>query len=138
MYYDENFDFNDDYNHVSNTQTRELNKIKNLDKDYACVYRYKYNLNGKKVLTKIDLYASGDMGSNIRNAVTGQYYKYKVGTIDEEKLFKMKISTGEVKTRSGNSLLFFDSPEQYESHLLSEISDEIKEKWRSNSNQVNM
>ena len=138
MYYDEIFDLNDDYNHVSNAQNRELNKIKTLDKDYACVYRYKYNLNGKKVLTKIDLYASGDMGSNIRNAATGQYYKYKVGTIDEEKLFKIKISTGEVKTKSGNSLLFFDSPEQYESHLLSEISDEIKEKWRSNSNQVNM
>lgn len=137
MYYDEIFDLNDDYNHVSNAQNRELNKIKTLDKDYACVYRYKYNLNGKKVLTKIDLYASGDMGSNIRNAATGQYYKYKVGTIDEEKLFKIKISTGEVKTKSGNSLLFFDSPEQYESHLLSEISDEIKEKWRSNSNQVN-
>ena len=138
MYYDEIFDLNDDYNHVSNAQNRELNKIKTLDKDYACVYRYNYNLNGKKVLTKIDLYASGDMGSNIRNAATGQYYKYKVGTIDEEKLFKIKISTGEVKTKSCNSLLFFDSPEQYESHLLSEISDEIKEKWRSNSNQVNM
>ena len=133
MYYDEIFDLNDEYNHVSNAQNKELNKIKSLDKDYACVYRYKYNLNGKKILTKIDLYASGDVGSHIRNAATGEYSKYRVGSVDEEKLFKVKLSTGEVKTRSGNSLLFFDSPEQYESHLFAEISDEIRGKWRSNS-----
>jgi hypothetical protein len=133
MYYDENFDFNDEYNNMTNAQNKELNKIKSLDKDYAFVYRYKYNLNGKKVLTKIDLYTSGDVGSHIRNAATGEYYKYKVGSFEEVKLFKIKISTGEIKTRSGNSILFFDSPEQYESHLLAEISDEIKEKWRMNS-----
>jgi len=131
MYYDEIFDLNDEYNHISNAQNKELNKIKSLDKDYGCVYRYKYNLNGKKILTKIDLYASGEVGSHIRNAATGEYYKYKVGSIDEERLFKIKLSTGEVKTRSGNSVLFFDSPEQYESHLLDEISIEVKEKWRS-------
>jgi hypothetical protein len=133
MYYDEIFDFNDEYNNMTNAQNKELNKIKSLDKDYAFVYRYKYNLNGKKVLTKIDLYTSGDVGSHIRNAATGEYYKYKVGSFEEVKLFKIKISTGEIKTRSGNSILFFDSPEQYESHLLAEISDEIKEKWRMNS-----
>ena len=131
MYYDENFDFNDEYNNMTNAQNKELNKIKSLDKDYAFVYRYKYNLNGKKVLTKIDLYTSGDVGSHIRNAATGEYYKYKVGSSHENKLFKIKLATGEVKTRSGNSVLFFDSPEQYESHLLDEISVEVKEKWRS-------
>jgi hypothetical protein len=131
MYYDEIFDLNDEFNHVSNAQNKELNKIKSLDKDYACVYRYKYNLNGKKILTKIDLYTSGEVGSHIRNAATGEYYKYRVGSSNEDKLFKIKLSTGEVKTRSGNSLLFFDSPEQYETHMLALIIDEIKEKWRS-------
>ena len=49
MYYDEIFDLNDEYIHVSNAQNKELNKVKSLDKDYACVYRFKYNLNGKKI-----------------------------------------------------------------------------------------
>jgi hypothetical protein len=131
MYYDEIFDLNDEYSPISNAQNKELNKIKSMDKDYGCVYRHKLNLNGKKVLAKIDLYVSGDIGSSIRNAATGSYYKYKVGSFDEEKLFKIKMATGEIRTRSGNTLLFFDSPEQYESHLMEEISDEIKELWRN-------
>jgi len=131
MYYDEIFDLNDEYSPISNAQNKELNKIKSMDKDYGCVYRYKLNLNGKKVLAKIDLYVSGDIGSSIRNAATGSYYKYKVGSFDEEKLFKIKMATGEIRTRSGNTLLFFDSPEQYESHLMEDISDEIKELWRN-------
>ena len=136
MYYDEIFGVNDEYNNISNSQNKELNKMKSMDKDYASVNRFKMNLNGKKTRVKIDLYVSGELGSYIRNAATGQHYKFKVGSSHEDKLFKIKLATGEVKTRSGNSVLFFDSPEQYESHLLDEISDEVKEKWRSKSTTV--
>jgi hypothetical protein len=129
MYYDELLDANED-NFVLQMQNKELNKIKSLDKGYASVYRYKPGLNGKNKLCKVDLYVSGDAGTYIRNAMTGENYKYKVGTKYEELLFKTKIATGEVKTTSGNSLLFYDSPEQFESHLMEPIDQEIKENWR--------
>lgn len=129
MYYEELLYANED-NYVLQMQNKELNKMKSLDKGYASVYRYKSGLNGKNKLSKIDLYVSGDVGTYIRNAMTGEHYKYKVGTKYEDLLFKTKISTGEVKTTSGNSILFYDSPEQCESHLLELIDQEIKEKWR--------
>jgi len=130
MFYDELIELTEEYNNISQMQNKELNKLKSLDKDYANISRYKLNLIGKKVFVKIDVYASGEIGSKIRNAATGQYYKFKIGSQDEDKLFKIKLATGEIKTRSGNSILFFDSPEQCENHLIEEICDEIKEKWR--------
>lgn len=130
MYYDELFELSEEHNNVSQMQNKELNKLKSLDKDYCYISRYKLNLNGKNAKVKIDIYVSGEVGSLIRNAATGQYYKYKIGSQDEDKLFKIRLATGELKTRSGNTLLFYDSPEQCENHLIEEISDEIKEKWR--------
>lgn len=129
MYYDEAFDEN--LNEVVKSQHKELNKMKVFDTDYVSVYRTKTSTTGKQKNVKIDLYVSGDIGSYIRNAETGQSYKYKVGTKDEDKLFKMKFSTGEIKTKSGNTVLFYDSPEQFENHLMEELSEDIKENWRN-------
>ena len=73
-------------------------------------------------------------GNKIVNAITGlRYmdedpkYKYVVGSIQEDLLFKTMISTGE----NGNnpSLLFYDSPEQFEKHQHMTLSQDIKEKW---------
>ncbi len=130
MFYDELLEQSEEFNHVSKIQNKELNRVKNLDKGYVSLYRQKTNLTGKKVNITIDCYISGDVGSSIRNAVTGEYYKYKVGTKDEDKLFKITIATGELRNKNGNTLLFYDSPEQCESHLIHSLSDEIKEKWK--------
>ena len=129
MYYEDFLDANED-NFILQIQNKELNKMKTLDKGYASLYRYKPSLNGKNKLSKIDLYVSGEVGTYIRNAMTGEHYKYKVGTKYEDLLFKTKMATGEVKTTSGNTLLFYDSPEQFESHLMEPIAQEIKENWR--------
>jgi hypothetical protein len=131
MYYDEAFEANENLNDVVKTQKKELNKMKVFDTDYVSIYRSKTTSNGKQKNVKIDLYVSGDIGSQIRNAETGQYYKYKVGTKEEDRLFKMKFSTGEIQTKSGNSVLFYDSPEQCENHLMEELSEDIKENWKN-------
>ena len=72
------------------------------------------------------MYGSGGPGSLIRNAETGEYYKYKVGTMDEDLFFKTMISTG-----PGNLTLFYDSPTQYERHQYVTLDDVIKTRWEN-------
>ena len=110
-------------------QNREINNLKSIDGGYGCIYRYKTNSNGINKRVKVDCYTSGDVGSHIRNAETGEYTKYKVGSKDEDNYFKTKICTGQLKTRSGNTTLFYDSPEQFESHLFQELEEHVKENW---------
>jgi hypothetical protein len=127
----------EDYFHPNETandydrdqQNREINNLKSIDSGYGYLYRYKANSAGIKKRLKVDCYTSGDIGSHIRNAETGEYTKYKVGSKDEDNYFKIKICTGDLKTRNGNTTLFYDSTEQFESHLLEELDQDVKESW---------
>jgi len=97
----------DDYFHASyenniNLQN-QINEIKFMDKGYNRFYINVKAIHGKKKNT-IELYSSGDIGSNIRDALTGQHYSYKVGSKDEDSFFKVCIITGEVKN---NRRIFF-------------------------------
>ena len=78
-------------------------------------------------------------GGTIRNAITGYLENdymgrpiYKVGTRNEELFFKANVSvngiTGEPR------ILFYDSPEQYERHFRTRLSDETKNVWREKYN----
>ena len=80
-----------------------------------------------KVLT-IGIYGSGQVGSRIRNAVTGTKYNILVGSKEQEKLYAVALCTGEngIKT---SVFMYYDSPEQYESHLLSRLDIETKSAW---------
>ena len=85
----------------------------------------KRKINHKNV--NINIYSSGETGSNIRNAITGEYYSDRIGTKREDLYYKIGISTGDI---GGDSVtLFFDSPEQYERHFFTTIPVEDKEKW---------
>lgn len=128
MYCEDSFHPNDE-NDVANSQKKELNNIKSYDMGYCFVYRNKETSSGKIKNTRIDCYTSGDTGMRIRNAETGSYYKYKVGTNEEGLLFKVALATGELRARNSSNVLFYDSPEQYEKHLMAEIHEEIKDKW---------
>jgi len=125
MYFEDKFDPNEE----NDIQKKELNNIKSYDKGYGYVYRKKQISNGKIVRSRIDCYASGDIGSCIRNAETGNFYKYKVGSKEEGLFFKVALATGELKTKNGSNVLFYDSPEQYEKHLDDEISQNVKQTW---------
>jgi len=128
MYYDDSFHPNEE-NDVTNYQKKELNNLKSNDTGYGYIFRKQLLPSGKSKKTRVDCYTSGDVGSKIRNAEDGNYYKYKVGSKEEDLLFKIRLAKGELKTNNGSNLLFYDSPEQYEKHLTQEIDDEIKEKW---------
>ena len=72
--------------------------------------------------------------SKIVNAVTGIRYrdddpkcKYVVGSIQEDLFFKVCVSNGE--NGQEPTLLFYDSPEQYEKHQFGTLSQPIKEQW---------
>jgi hypothetical protein len=128
MYYEDSFHPNED-NDITHNQKKELNSIKSFDTGYGYVFRNKMTLSNKVKNSRVDCYTSGDSGVRIRNAETGQYYKYKVGSKDEDLFFKIALATGELKTTNGSNVLFYDSPEQYEKHLMTEVDQEIKDRW---------
>ena len=76
----------------------------------------------------IENYGSGQTGSRIRNAVTGQRYNYLVGDAEEDLFFKVVDATGRLG-RKESLMLYYDSPEQYENHQFVILSQVIKEKW---------
>lgn len=81
----------------------------------------------KKIV--IELYGSGQIGSKIRNAVTGQRYEYIVGSSHEDLFFKVSDATGRYG-RKHPLILFYDSPEQYENQHFTSISPEVKSRWQ--------
>ena len=129
MLSDDRFDPTQENDFMMDLQNKEIDRVKSLDSGYGCVYRYKTNVNGIGKRVKVDCYTSGDCGTNIRNGETGEYYKLKVGSKDEDRLFKISLANGELRTKNGGSILFYDSPEQCERHLYHVISDDMKEKW---------
>ncbi len=129
MYYEDSFHPNEENAIASSNQKKELNNIKSFDSAYGYVYRNKSSGLSKVKNARVDCYTSGDLGTRIRNAETGQYYKYKVGSKDEDLFFKIALATGELKTTNGSNVLFYDSPEQYEKHLMTEVDQEIKDRW---------
>ena len=107
----------------------EFENRKSADRGYTFVYRKELRKNGQIKNTKIDIYTSGDLGSQIRDASSGNYYSEKVGTHAEHMFFKVGLSTGERKSKNGSTTLFFLSPKHYETHLLTELGDDVKNQW---------
>ena len=78
-------------------------------------------------------------GSFIVNAEDGTRYNYLVGSVDEERFFTVMVNDGKECAK-----LFYNSPEQYESHRRVTLDDSIKIKWkeqeieqRMNEKQIN-
>lgn len=80
----------------------------------------------KKIIIKS--YGSSQIGSKIRNAVTGQYTPYLVGSKNEDLFFTVTDSCG-LYGRKEPLFLFYDTPEQYENHQFIILNQKIKEKW---------
>jgi hypothetical protein len=109
-----------------------LTEVKNSDKYYE-----KYVLPVEKVLVNgeiykskrtIEKYGSGQVGSRIRNAVTGSRTGYLVGSVDEDLFFKVSDTYGR-NGRREPLMLFYDSPEQYENHTFNVLDERVKESW---------
>lgn len=106
-----------------------LNETKQFDKGHAKINGFVERADGSLKSTKMDVYASGFIGSHIRDAESGEYYKELVGSPDEDLYFKMKMTSEKIKSKNGSSTLFYISPDQCMRHLNIEIPQNIINEW---------
>lgn len=95
------------------------------DKGHYCTNR---SIKGRRV--PVEFYMNRHkVGSLIRNAVSGiKETNLRMGRIDEDAFFKVKLANGEFGQDCPGSL-FYNSPEEYERHFYTTVSQEIKDKW---------
>jgi len=106
-----------------------LNETKIMDRGYSKITGFIERAYGYLKKAKINVYTSGFIGSHIRNAESGEYYKELVGSLDEDLYFKLSMATGEVKSKNGSNTLFYNSPNDCMRHLHIEIPQNIINKW---------
>lgn len=108
------------------------------------------SLTVKKKKTKKRKFYTTKRNSNIVNAVTGMEYPWVQGSYDEKRLYKVIDSTvyydedGFIRTRKSNTnknpnLLYFDSPEQYLTHMKIKVDQKKKYeiiKWHDNNRKL--
>lgn len=130
MYYEDLLE-NAVFDEYKPNKTNTLGDLNKFDKHYV-KYTIPFNdtwTDGKyyKRLT-IENYGTGTTGSLIRNAVTGKKYDIRVGSADEDILYKVN----DVTARNGRReplFLYYDSPEQFERHRFTRVSPDVKQKW---------
>lgn len=125
MYYDDHFDPSNENEYTNDTKMKNnkiMDEFKAMDKNYYTLKKY---VSDKKGPVKIEMYGSYDIGSTIRNAITGVRYKDMiVGSSAEDQFFKVKMFNG-----NKGVTLFYDSPEDYERHQFSILDERTKQKW---------
>jgi hypothetical protein len=140
----ENYSDVDDNDHSSITSstntidTMTINQkkmMKSLNRQDPNYISFKTNINYGKPLRpiwrKIRVYSTKvNVGSQIRDAVSGRYTSYRVGSKDELLFFKSINVSGIRTPTSEPAVLFFESPEQYERHMSTKLSVEQKERWQ--------
>ena len=113
-------------------------KIKRADRGYHKFVRPfgKVWTDGKfyKKFT-IECFETGDTGSQIRDAITGQRNTYLRGAMQEDLFFSVTIASGENKRRHEPIRLYYSSPEEYEKHQYASVSADVKNKWQA-KNQI--
>jgi len=135
--------YEDDHFHPTNSndvqqeKSKFLDKLNNSNNHYVSYYveipknERQRDASGRiKKNRKIELYGSGDIGSRIRNAVTGNTTEHIVGTEDEDEYWSV-LETRGINGNQTSLVLFYDSPEQYERHMKVELPQSVKEQWLS-------
>jgi hypothetical protein len=123
----------DDYDEIYN-RGDILHDVKKMDRGYTKIKSYVERADGTTRKSKMDIYTTGVIGSNIRDAETGEFYPHIVGTADEDFYFKVKISSGECRSKNGSNTLFYMSPVHCMKHLNCELSQEIVNNWEIKRN----
>ena len=128
-------DYND--NEVSSVgQRQHKNQLDDFHKNdkYYEVYMIPFNrlhTDGKFYkFMKSKSFGSGQVGSRIRNAVTGERYTYLVGSKDEHMFFKVNDSTGR-NGRKNPLTMFYESPDHYERHAFVTVEQSVKDRWNN-------
>jgi len=124
---------NDDYS-VESSIPSNLLKNKQPHTKRAKCYTVKKTLKTKWIDGKyydtvtINMYGSGDLGSYIKNAVTGEYTNHRVGSETEYLYFCVSNSTG-IDKCNGPIHLYYDSPSQYEKHQFVLLDQRTVDAW---------
>jgi hypothetical protein len=124
---------------------------KNYAEGYRCIVKQtKINKSGKAPLLEY-FTTKNVIGHPIRNACTGYLYsQYHVGRFHEYLFFKARLCTEDsyeaqtfslrqasyktniqIYDKSDPDVLFYDSPEEYETHHQTTLSQELKDQWRA-------
>uniref|UniRef100_A0A6C0JK89 Uncharacterized protein n=1 Tax=viral metagenome TaxID=1070528 RepID=A0A6C0JK89_9ZZZZ len=105
-------------------QRRLYEDSKKVDRGY---HRIKLVRDGKP--SAIEFYSTNMVpGTMIRDAVTGsKYNQFRVGTLNEHQFFKVTNATGQFGRDSVT--MFYDSPEQFERHMKTDVETDIKSRW---------
>jgi hypothetical protein len=119
------YDAGSEWSYVSRTNEKKVKDyMAEMSKDKL---RYKITRNISKFETiknnvQIIIFGSGQQGTTIRNAVTGNRYEgHVVGSRDEYNYYKVALCTGEVG--GGETVFFFyESRDQYERHMSGTIN----------------
>lgn len=120
---------NDCLSYSSGGEKNQLEKLKQSDRGYNKIWRYVIK-NDKLKRTKIEVYTTSGVGNHIRDAETGEYYPYIVGSADEDLFFSVILATGECRSKNGSTTLFYLSPEKYMKHMYTQLDDEIVKTWK--------
>ena len=129
MYQEDFFNPADNNDYDDQNDNDMFERAKRQDKGYNSVYRRALRKNGKTYQKKIEIYTSNGTGNHIRDAETGEYFEYKVGSNDEDLFFKVALSTGECTSANGSNILFFVSPQHYANHLQCEVDPKLVAVW---------
>lgn len=118
-------DINNDNNLMSSD--KYFYKVKRRITD---VLKTKQKNNGRTYYKNriIGIFGSGQVGSRIRNAITGHKYNILVGSKDQEKLYSVALCTGESGIKCP-VFMYYDSPEQYEAHFDTRLDMDRKTAW---------
>lgn len=113
------------------------NAVKDIKRDIGLnTLIRKVKIDSGKIKSKrIRVFTTGDIGTQIRDAVTGEYYPNKVGTPDEDLFFKVTIATGECNSENGSNTAFYSSPHDYQKHLFATVHSELIVNWESKRNE---
>ena len=109
-------------------EKKVLKELQNLDMGRNEYVYTVINENGRAKKKKVVSYGSGDIDSNIRDAVTGRYTQHLVGSADEDLYFTV-IEAGGLSEKGKRHTFFYDSPEQYEREHNVVVNEHIKQKW---------
>ena len=118
---------------LDNDELKSLSKMNEFEDPYLNKIKKTYiDINGKKQFYILEYYFNGDVGSHIRNAVTGIKYKdCFVGTKSESRLFKTIMP---MQHASKPHILFYNNPQEYEEHQCVKLSEKTIQRWLTTSN----
>ena len=116
---------------------KNMPNIKNYEK-YTLPFNDYWTDNKYHKRITIENYGTGGQGSKIKNAVTGSYYgnNITVGSTNEDLFFKVIDSSGR-NGRQNPLMLYYDTPQQYENHHFTKVSENVKQRWLERSTNIN-